>query len=372
MNLVFFFNVINKFSEKPVSSLNFDRFYLFPEHEQVKKYSEEKKIKKEFLFDAIRTDEKNKTIFNSTNCTEINEIEKEVPRWSYKLIDEVQQLTESSAAEAEIRCARAERVVVFSAQTESLDFRIKNKHKSNIDDNGNSPKLHPETEFSLVKYSREPDFNRGIIKGSMRPQRRKTVTWKFFQSNAHSPTFLEIIDDYPFFFGELYDDILQYWKEYFRKPGTDNSEFLAFQKRMEHKHKEENKDEAESRLNEIEESWESILYGLRIRSFVLLFQSNLRKYIILPSLIITKNIIRILLLQDPEWLEDISDWRKEVHIKCTYQGVPVSDKKLPKDWFYDGIQIRILSPFVLKPWHKSKVRSTEKTEDPLKKKKKID
>jgi len=34
---------MSKFSEKSVSSFNFDGLYLFPEHEQVKIYSEEKK-----------------------------------------------------------------------------------------------------------------------------------------------------------------------------------------------------------------------------------------------------------------------------------------------------------------------------------------
>ncbi|RHN58275.1 putative protein TIC214 [Medicago truncatula] len=42
----FFFNLISQFSEKSVSSFNFDGLYLFPEHEQVKIYSEEKKRKK--------------------------------------------------------------------------------------------------------------------------------------------------------------------------------------------------------------------------------------------------------------------------------------------------------------------------------------
>ncbi|AES60399.1 hypothetical protein MTR_1g045050 [Medicago truncatula] len=32
----------SKFLEKSVSNFNFDRLYLFPEHEQVKIYSEEK------------------------------------------------------------------------------------------------------------------------------------------------------------------------------------------------------------------------------------------------------------------------------------------------------------------------------------------
>ncbi|AET02026.2 Ycf1 domain protein [Medicago truncatula] len=197
----------------------------------------------------------------------------------------------------------------------------------------------------------------------MHPLRRKITTSKLVQAagHVHSPTFMEIIDLYPFFFlfGDLFDDLSQYLKEMFRKPGTDNSEFVEFQLRFEHKYEEDVKDDAEIRLLKIEEDWESILYGLIIRNFVLLIQSFIRKYILLPSLIITKNIIRILLFQNPEWSEDFRDWSREVHIKCTYQGIPVSHKELPKNWFDEGIQIRILYPFVLKPWHKSKVQSTK-------------
>nr|WFG52100.1 hypothetical chloroplast RF1 [Astragalus melilotoides] len=340
----FFFNLISKFSEKSVSSLNFDRLYLFPEHEQVKIYSEEKKRKKKFLLDTIE---------NDLNHQKIYEISKTVPRWSYSLIDDLQELTESVSQESQIRCRYAQRIVIFNDKTESL---TKGTRVSSYDYDESS--YLDQSELFLLNYSREPDFSREIIKGSMRSLRRKTVTWKFFQRNANSPLFLDKIQK--FFLVDLIDDIAQYLKEYFRKKGTDNSEFLALEKRIEEEQKEEKKNDDEKRLREIEEAWESILYGLIIRSFVLIIQSFLRKYIIVPSLIITKNIIRILLFQYPEWSEDFRDWKKEVHIKCTYQGVPVSHKEFPLNWFREGLQIRILSPFVLKPWHKSKLRSTEK------------
>nr|YP_010587263.1 hypothetical chloroplast RF19 [Corethrodendron multijugum]UZZ46227.1 hypothetical chloroplast RF19 [Corethrodendron multijugum] len=359
----FFFNLISKFSEKSVSSLNFDGLYLFPEHEHVKIYSEEKKRKKEFLFDAIRTDLNDETIFREEKCIGINEISKKVPRWSYKLIDELEQLTERASKAAQIRSRNAERIVVFNSKIENNKEDFNTWNLDNTDDNEDkidtieSPK---EVELTLLKYSREPDFSRDIIRGSMRAQRRKIVTWKFFQSHPHSPLFLDKIQKSPFFWGDLFHDISQYLKEYFRKQGTDNSEFLAFEKRVQENQKEEKKNNDEKRLREIEEAWESILYGLILRSFVLITQSFLRKYIILPSLIITKNIIRILLFQNPEWSEDFRDWKKEVHIKCTYQGIPVSNQEFPQNWVTEGLQIRILSPFVLKPWHKSKVQSTEK------------
>ncbi|CAI8582971.1 unnamed protein product [Vicia faba] len=203
---------------------------------------------------------------------------------------------DASPKESQIRSPKADRIVLFNSKTDS-------------NDNQNSAEPDRNTEFAVVHYSREPDYCRDLIRGSMRPQRRKTVTYKLFQGTAHSPLFLEIMGDYAFLFGDLVYDISQYLKEYFRKPGTDNSEFLAFEKTIEQKEIEENKDESEIRLRQIEEAWESILY------------------------------------------EDLRDWRKEVHIYCTYQGVPVSHTALPTNWFWEGIQIRILFPFVLKPWH---------------------
>jgi len=41
-----FLNLISKFLEKSVPNFNFDGLYLFPEHEQLKIYSEEKQKKK--------------------------------------------------------------------------------------------------------------------------------------------------------------------------------------------------------------------------------------------------------------------------------------------------------------------------------------
>uniref|UniRef100_UPI0030DED952 Ycf1 n=1 Tax=Hedysarum lehmannianum TaxID=1402432 RepID=UPI0030DED952 len=375
----FFFNLISKFSEKSVSSLNFDGLYLFPEHEQVKTYSEEKKRKKEFLFDAIRTDLNDQTIFNEEKCIEINEISKKVPRWSYNLIDELEQVTERATKTAQIRSRNAELIVIFNSKRKNRREDLNTPNLDNTDDNEDKiDTIEPlkeldeplkELELTLLKYSREPDFSRELIRGSMRAQRRKTVTWKLFQhGHPHSPLFLDKIQKSSFFLGDLFYDISQYLKEYFRKRGTDNSEFLAFEKRIQEDQKEEKKYDDEKRLREIEEAWESILYGLILRSFVIITQSFLRKYIILPSLIITKNIIRILLFQNPEWSEDFRDWKKEVHIKCTYQGIPVSHKEFPQNWVTEGLQIRVLSPFVLKPWHKSKVQSTEKKKRSTKKK----
>ena len=350
----FFFNLISKFSEKSVSSLNFDELSLFPEHEQVKIYSEEKKRKRNFLFDAIRTNHKNNTFFNRKLCSEINEISKEVPRWSYHLIDDLEVVMNQTSRDPHIRNEYAERVVIMNTQTQAMGMGIAGKR------NKDEP-VETVYEIALPAFTREPDFNRELITGSVRPQRRKIAILKLWQGygHIHSPLFLEIIDQYPF--GEIFNDIYQHWKEYFRKPDTDNSEFLRYMKAQKEKEKEEAKDRAEARRIKVEEDWETILYGLIIRSFVLLFQSMFRKYILLPALIITKNIIRMLLFQNPEWSEDFRDWRREIHLKCNYPGMPTPNNTLPLDWISYGIQIKILFPFVLKAWHnKPKVPSTEK------------
>ncbi|XP_048129125.1 protein TIC 214-like [Rhodamnia argentea] len=55
-----------------------------------------------------------------------------------------------------------------------------------------------------------------------------------------------------------------------------------------------------------------------------------------------------------------------MHVKCTYNGVQLSETEFPKNWLTDGIQIKILFPFCLKPWHRSKVTPPQK--DPLRNK----
>nr|QKK48368.1 Ycf1.2 [Pseudoturritis turrita] len=126
------------------------------------------------------------------------------------------------------------------------------------------------------------------------------------------------------------------------------------------KKKEEQSKIKEKKRIEIAETWDSFLFAQIIRGSLLVTQSILRKYVILPLLIIIKNSIRILLFQFPEWSEDLKDWKREMHIKCTYNGVQLSETEFPRNWLTDGIQIKILFPFYLKPWHKSKVQSSQK------------
>nr|QWY87161.1 hypothetical chloroplast RF1 [Pericopsis angolensis] len=363
----FFLNLIKKFSEKSVSSLNFEVLYLFREHKQVKMDFEKKKRKIEFLFHTIRTDLNDKTIVNRKKCIGIKEISKKVPRWSYKLIDELEQLGGKNEAESYgIRSRKAKRVVIFTNNSQNDDTYSDTRDADNTD---------KKKELALIRYSQQPDFRRDIIKGSIRAQRRKIVTWKLFQRSVHSPLFLDKIEKPSFFSLDIFEPLKIFFmfKNWMRKKTefqiSDYTEKKTKESEKEEEGKRKKNEKEEKRRIEIGEAWDSIIFAQVIRGFLLITQSILRKYIILPSLIITKNIVRILLFQFPEWSEDFRDWNREMYIKCTYNGVQLSEREFPKKWLTDGIQIKILFPFRLKPWHRYKLRSSEKEKDPMKKKK---
>ena len=348
--------------------MNFEELYLFPEHKQVKIYSEEKK-KIKLLFDAIRIDLKDKTIvnINGKKCIGIDKISKKVPRWSYKFIDELEQLEGKNEAENyQIRSRKAKRVVIWTKDLQNNDTYNNTKDANNTEKKKN--------ELALIRYSQQPDFRRDIIKGSIRAQRRKTVTWKFFQKTVHSPLFLDKMEKTLFFSFDSFESMNFFlFKNWIRKKTEFQVSDYSKERVKESEEKEEDKkkinENEEKKRIEIGEAWDSIIFAQVIRGLLLITQSILRKYIILPSLIITKNIVRILFFQFPEWSEDYRDWKREMHVKCTYNGVQLSETEFPKKWLTDGIQIKILFPFRLKPWHRSrsKVRSTEK--DRMKKKK---
>nr|YP_010163351.1 hypothetical chloroplast RF19 [Kotschya aeschynomenoides]QRI61143.1 hypothetical chloroplast RF19 [Kotschya aeschynomenoides] len=376
IELFFFLNLIRKFSDKSVSSLNFQELILFPE--QVKVNSEKKKMK--LLFDAIRTDLTDKRIKKKKKCIGIKEIRKEVTRWSYKLSDELEELDgKTEEKKYGIRSRKAKRVVIFTFTNKGNNLTKKNKSDNQdtykyIFNTTNTINTDNTGELALIRYAQQPDFRRDIIKGSIRAQRRKTITWKFFQKSLHSPFFLEKIEK-PSFFSFLKNlepmrKIIFMFENWMRtKRKLKNYDYTEENKKESQEEGElTQKEKDEKRRIEVGEAWDSIIFAQVIRGYLLISQWILRKYILLPSLIITKNIVRMLLFQFPEWLQDFRDWQKEMYIKCTYNGVQLSETEFPKKWLLDGIQIKILFPFRLKPWHRSKRRFTEKY--PMKKEEK--
>nr|YP_009265742.1 hypothetical chloroplast RF1 [Maranthes gabunensis]ANJ19972.1 hypothetical chloroplast RF1 [Maranthes gabunensis] len=356
--IVYFLNLINEFSVK--SSFNFKELSLFSKEDEMNLENQIKNFK--FVFNGVITDPNNKTIIKKSNG--IKEISKQVPRWSYKLIDDLEQqegeIEESVGEERGMRSRKAKRVVIFTDNQQNTDSDNNTKDRTNPDQ---------AEEVALMRYSQQSDFNRNIIKGSMRNQRRKTVIWKPFQANMHSPLFLDRLKNFLFFsfdISELMKIIFRNWmcknKEFTISDSTYNGEKTNKNEKKEKDKRDEDKRDEDKREEiiqiEIAEAWDNIVFAQVIRGYVLVTQSLLRKYILLPSLIIAKNIIRILFFQIPEWSEDLTDLNREMHVKCTYNGVQLSEKEFPKNWLTDGIQIKILFPFRLKPWHRSKSKSS--------------
>nr|YP_008578231.1 hypothetical chloroplast RF1 [Stockwellia quadrifida]AGC59640.1 hypothetical chloroplast RF1 [Stockwellia quadrifida] len=355
---------IDGFDRNSLSTEKKLSLFPFPETEQGRIHSEDQiKILKIF-FNEVITEPKTKRI--KKKSIGIKEITKKVPPWSYKLINDLEQQegeTEENVAEDhQIRSRRAKRVIIFTDNHQNTDANSKNTNNTDQAD-----------EVALIRYSQQSDFRRDIIKGSMRAQRRKTIICELVQANVHSPLFLDRIDK-PLFSFDISGMIKFILKNWMYKKTTElrisdytEEKTKESEKKKEEEKREEYKREEKARI-EIAEAWDSILFAQVIRGSLLVTQSFLRKYILFPSLIIAKNIARMLLFQFPEWSEDLKDWNREMHVKCTYNGVQLSETEFPKNWLTDGIQIKILFPFCLKPWHRSKVPPPQK--DPLRNKEK--
>nr|YP_009748602.1 Ycf1 protein [Ponerorchis gracilis]QII90358.1 Ycf1 protein [Ponerorchis gracilis] len=313
-------------------------------------YSENKAKYLKFLFDVITTHTKDQKIMKKKSIgIRREEVTKKVSQWSYELTEDFEEEEEEFAEEDNgIHSRRAKRAIIY----EDAD-----------------PNSDETEEITLIRYSQQFDFRRNLIKGSMRAQRRKTVICNLFQANLNSPLFLDRLDKTYFF---SFFDINKMKNLIFRNwmGREQESEFKIVNFENEDIKEEKKKEEKKDPNEELERSeiLDTLLYTQAIKSFTLIIQSFLRKYMILPLLIIAKNILRILLFQVPEWHEDFKKWNKEKYIKCTYNGVQLSETEFPQDWLTDGIQIKIVHPFCLKPWKKYKVRSHHR--DPMKKKKK--
>nr|YP_009558916.1 hypothetical chloroplast RF19 [Corallorhiza bentleyi]YP_009559036.1 hypothetical chloroplast RF19 [Corallorhiza striata var. involuta]QBA90870.1 hypothetical chloroplast RF19 [Corallorhiza bentleyi]QBA91063.1 hypothetical chloroplast RF19 [Corallorhiza striata var. involuta] len=315
--------------------------------------SENKTKYLQFVFNVITTYTKDqKKIKEKSIGIRIEEIRKKVSRWSYKLTENLGKEEEKDKKELEgleeefydIHSRRAKRVIIYN------------------DNEKNTNSISKKGEMALIRYSQQSDFRRNLIKGSMRAQRRKTVILGLFQVNVHSPLFLDRLEK-TYFFSSF--DINKMKNLIFRNLMDREQESNREQEselkipyfKNKDKKKEKEKKKYKKEQTRISETWDAFIFTQVIRSLMLVTQAFLRKYIILPSLIIAKNIFRMLLFQIPEWGEDFKELNREMHIKCTYNGVQLSEKEFPQGWLINGIQIKILYPFCLKPWRKSKARS---------------
>nr|YP_009748769.1 Ycf1 protein [Calanthe aristulifera]QII90525.1 Ycf1 protein [Calanthe aristulifera] len=360
----FFINKIHDLLLNDSVKLHPQSFLNSTEEKEIDSESQAKYL--QFVFDVITTHTKDqKKMKKESVGIRIEELSKKVSRWSYKLTENLLEEEEEENEEAleeedfAIHSRRARRVIISNDNDQNTHFfSLSSIHNiSNTDKNDDQME---EEEVSLIRYSKQSDFRRNLIKGSMRAQRRKTVIWNLFQVNVHSPLFLDRLDKTSFFsffdidINEMKNLIFRNWM------GREQESELKISYFENEDTKEEKEKEEKIYKNEqieISEAWDTFIFTQVIRGLMLVTQSFLRKNIILPSLIIAKNIFRMLLFQVPEWDEDFKEWNREMHIKCTYNGVQLSEKEFPQDWLIDGIQIKIIYPFCLKPWRKSKARS---------------
>nr|AND48356.1 hypothetical protein RF1 [Eosphagnum rigescens] len=259
--------------------------------------------------------------------SQLQEIHKEVPRWTSKLRNDKFDVIAIGVTDIRQR------------KVKNLGYLIKGKDKR---------------RKIVRRFSQQSDFRRRLVKGSMRARRRKIPVWKILQLKTHSPFFFRINERHFSFqssFGVLNlinvrntsKDSIGIGERIISFPNSNRNGPLAKRTRAD-------------RLA-IANRWDFPLaqWG---RSWLLIIQSYLRKYLVLPVLIISKNIVRLLLFQIPEWNEDWNEWNKEIHIKCTYDGTEVSEKELPEQWLRDGLQIKIIYPFFLKPWRDSQFETS--------------
>nr|YP_010288304.1 hypothetical chloroplast RF1 [Rubia yunnanensis]UKU08906.1 hypothetical chloroplast RF1 [Rubia yunnanensis]UNP54785.1 Ycf1 protein [Rubia yunnanensis] len=344
-----FLPLAGEFDIEQKSNLTLKSLSLFSDQEQNKIDFE--KEKKRLLFNVTQRHSNGQ----KESAKDNNKISKKLPRWSYNLITELEQQSgeyqENMAIDHQIRSRRAKRVVIFNANKDTTDRT-----------NTNSNTTDQRNEVALIRYSQQSDFRRGIIKGSIRAQRRKLIICELFQANVHSLLFLDRIKRVPFFAFYIPGPIKLFFRNWVQT--KTNLEILNYKKIKKEEKKEKDKKKDKKKKDQariqIAEAWDTIPFAQVIRGCMLITQSVLRKYIFLPFYIIVKNIGRILLLQFPEWSEDLQEWNQEMHIKCTYNGVQLSETEFPKNWLTDGIQIKILFPFCLKPWHRSKLPLSDK------------
>ena len=192
----------------------------------------------------------------------------------------------------------------------------------------------------LKRYHAESDYRRSLIRGSMRAKRRKIMIWKRVQPNVHSLFFLRRME------------IPTYPKDYYDTFDSGRVNQEQIQKEVREKiHRGKYLDPVLHNTTLAEQvclAWPEVHY---FRGLILVAQSNIRKNIILPSLIIAKNIGRILLFKAPEFDQDWEEMKEELHIKCGSDGTEFSKKGFPDKWYKYGMQIKLIFPFRLKPWH---------------------
>nr|URQ21297.1 hypothetical chloroplast RF19 [Heptacodium miconioides] len=292
----------------------------------------------------------------------MKDIRRRVPRWPNDLITEWEGLELASQKEEEEE-EEEEAIIdpdIYSRRVEEiLLWREKTPWREKTADVLTT--AEPE-EVNLINFLDEPDFRRNLIIGSPRTERRKVLISKLINSKAHSPIFGgRIPNSFHFYFVQPMKFLFRNWRGKRTESKIINYTEKETKRREEKAKRKKEKRKAEEQLRmEVEQTWDNLLYGHAIRSSLLLMQSNLRKSILLPLFIIAKNMSRFLFLQVPEWSEDFKEWKREIHVPCTHYGLPIKDEEVWPHVTAEGLDIKIISPFCLKPWRRSKLQASRR------------
>nr|YP_009555472.1 hypothetical chloroplast RF1 [Dendrolycopodium obscurum]AZU95326.1 hypothetical chloroplast RF1 [Dendrolycopodium obscurum] len=266
--------------------------------------------------------------------SQVQEIRKEMPRWTSKLVNYKFDVIGITFSDVRYRKLKN---FDYVFRTISQEIGLEKLQKVRI----------------VKRFSQQSDFRRNLVIGSMRARRRKTLIWNYLQLKTHSPFFLRIMDKpTPLQSSlEVSDEINV--ESTFAPSTKTEQRLIPFFSDSDKKAFAEKGTEADRLAIANRWDFSSAHWG---RGCLLIIQSYIRKYIVIPLLIISKNIIRILFFQVPEWKEDWNQWSNEIYIKCNYDGTEVSVYQLPNLWHREGLQIKILYPFYLKPWHNSRFK----------------
>nr|YP_010437782.1 hypothetical protein RF1 [Hydnora arabica]USN93630.1 hypothetical protein RF1 [Hydnora arabica] len=278
--------------------------------------------------------------------------EKNVSRWIYNLFSEQQYIDFVLSTRPGIKNRKLKRLVLFKDLSQ---VKIKQKKGKGIESKIKKKKAKLKTkkqktfyknltkkrfgirkdkikdvkfDYAYVHYPYMANFRRDLVRGSMRTKRRKIsqLSRHLFQT-LRSPLFSDI--------NKI--NVLQVlYESFFKKKKKKVENFI------------------EQFDLQGAKAWSTFPLIHTIRCSSLRFHSFIRKKIVFPLLIILKNIIRLLLMQSPEFYEDFNDLNNELHINCTFNGIQLSETEMPKNWWNEGMQIKILNPFKLRPWHTSK------------------
>lgn len=208
----------------------------------------------------------------------------------------------------------------------------------------------PRSSSRLVKrYAKISDFRRKFLKGSMRSRRRKTLLWRTLQEKVHSAFFLRSME-IPILAQLPVKQLAGSNPETTLTGSEKNTEYQLEQQLNSFPLTKKNLSESKLARSAIAARTDigPIHNG---RGYMLVFQSRFRKFIKLPVLIVIKSTSRVLLRQESEWSKDWTQWKKEIHINCTFDGEEFSQDQLPPRWLREGLQVKIVYPFRLKPWH---------------------